>query len=53
MCQVLGVTKSGYYAWKREKSQQKIRKEILTAKVMRTHLESRGIYMSAQKLQRC
>lgn len=47
MCQVLGVAKSGYYAWKkREKSQQKIRKEKLTAKIKRTYLESRCVYGS-------
>ncbi|WP_339229761.1 IS3 family transposase [Aeribacillus sp. FSL K6-2833] len=39
--------KSGYYAWKkREKSQQKKRKEKLTAKIKRAHLESRGLYGS-------
>jgi putative transposase len=47
MCQVLGVAKSGYYAWKkREKSQQKKRKEKLAAKIKRAHLESRGLYGS-------
>jgi putative transposase len=31
MCQVLGVSKSGYYAWlKRPKSNQKEKKEQLT-----------------------
>jgi putative transposase len=45
MCKVLGVSKSGYYAWeKREMSQQKIRKGKLTAKIKRAHLESRGVY---------
>jgi putative transposase len=34
MCDVLGVSKSGYYVWKkRPKSQQKIRKEKLTPKL--------------------
>jgi transposase InsO family protein len=47
MCSVLGVSKSGFYAWrKRPKSQQKIRREKLTAQVKRAHVESRGIYES-------
>lgn len=47
MCQVLGVTKSGYYDWrKRSKSEQKKRKEKLTREVKRVYVESKGRYGS-------
>lgn len=47
MCQVLGVSKSGYYSWRnREKSPQKKRHESLVRHVKRAHLESRLIYGS-------
>lgn len=47
MCEVLGVSKSGYYAWRnRPKSKQKERKEKLTAQIKRIHLESRKNYGS-------
>lgn len=47
MCQVLGVSKSGFYAWKmRSKSKQKARKEKLTAEIKKAHMESRKIYGS-------
>lgn len=47
MCQVLGVSKSGYYNWRaREKSPQKERHESLVRHVKRVHLESRKIYGS-------
>lgn len=47
MCEVLGVSKSGYYAWlNRPKSKQKERKEKLTGQVKRVHLESRKNYGS-------
>lgn len=47
MCEVLGVSKSGYYAWKdRPKSNQKKRREKLTILVSRAHLESRQNYGS-------
>jgi transposase InsO family protein len=47
MCQVLGVSKSGYYAWlKRPKSDQRKRREKLTARIKRVHLESRQTYGS-------
>ncbi|MGM0939898.1 MAG: IS3 family transposase [Bacillota bacterium] len=47
MCLVLGVSKSGYYAWlRRPKSEQKKRRETLTAQVKRVHLESRENYGS-------
>ena len=45
MCQVLGVSKSGYYIWlKRPTSMQKQKKDKLTAKIKRIHVQSRGIY---------
>jgi putative transposase len=47
MCEVLGVSKSGYYAWRnRPKSNQKIRREKLMVQVKRAHLESRETYGS-------
>ncbi|WP_181351270.1 IS3 family transposase [Thalassobacillus sp. CUG 92003] len=47
MCHVLVVSKSGYYAWlARPKSAQKKRRENLTAKIKRVHLESRENYGS-------
>lgn len=47
MCDVLGVSKSGYYVWKkRPKSQQKIRKEKLTAQIKHEYLDSRKNYGS-------
>jgi transposase InsO family protein len=47
MCEVLGVSKSGYYVWqKRPKSQQKIRKEKLTAQIKHEYLDSRKNYGS-------
>lgn len=47
MCEVLGVSKSGYYAWRdRPKSNQKKRKEKLTILVSRAYLESRQNYGS-------
>ena len=47
MCKVLGVAKSGYYAWlNRPKSKQKQRKEKLTGQIKRVHLASRRNYGS-------
>lgn len=47
MCKVLGVSKSGYYAWlKRPKSKQHERKEKLTGQIKRVYLESRRNYGS-------
>ncbi|WP_259458015.1 IS3 family transposase [Salipaludibacillus neizhouensis] len=47
MCQVLGVSKSGYYAWlKRPKSNQKKKREKLTSRIKKIHLESRNTYGS-------
>ncbi len=52
MCQVLGVSKSGYYAWRnRSKSKQKIRKEKLTAEIKKAHMESGKIYGSPKITQ--
>nr|WP_273848256.1 IS3 family transposase [Halalkalibacter alkalisediminis] len=52
MCDVLGVSKSGYYEWKkRPKSQQKIRKEKLTAQIKREYLDSRKNYGSPKITQ--
>ncbi len=52
MCQVLDVSKSGYYAWlKRMPSKQKVRKLKLTAKITRIHVESRKIYGSPKSTQ--
>lgn len=47
MCQVLDVSKSGYYSWlKRKPSKQRLRKAKLAAKIIRIHIESRKIYGS-------
>ncbi len=47
MCQVLGISKSGYYMWlKRPTSIRKKAKANLTAKIKRIHIQSRGIYSS-------
>lgn len=47
MCQVLGVTKSGYYDWrKRPKSDQRKRKEVLTKEIKRVYFQTGGIYGS-------
>lgn len=47
MCEVLGVSKSGYYAWRnRSECNQKIRRRKLTAQVKRAYMESRGLYGS-------
>nr|WP_218775563.1 hypothetical protein [Oceanobacillus senegalensis] len=47
MCEVLGVSKSGYYEWRdRPQSDQKKRKEKLTAQVKRIFFESQRRYGS-------
>ncbi|NPC93066.1 IS3 family transposase [Bacillus sp. WMMC1349] len=47
MCEVLGVWKSGYYDWRnRDKSEQKKRREKLTAEVKRVYMESKRRYGS-------
>jgi putative transposase len=45
MCRVLGVSTSGYYAWrKREPSQRAREDEMLTNEIRRIHARSRGTY---------
>ncbi|MHB8998249.1 MAG: IS3 family transposase, partial [Thermoanaerobaculia bacterium] len=45
MCRVLGVSTSGYYAWRsREKSERARRDEALTQKIVQAHHASRGTY---------
>jgi len=52
MCQVLGVTTSGYYHWrKRPKSEQKKKKEALTREVKRVYVESKERYGSPKIIQ--
>ncbi|MEK4179472.1 IS3 family transposase [Aeribacillus sp. FSL K6-1121] len=52
MCQVFGVSRSGYYDWlKRAKSKQKERKEQLTQQIRNEYLKSRKIYGSPKITQ--
>jgi putative transposase len=45
MCRVLGVSTSGYYAWRsREKSQRREADEALSERIERIHRESRRTY---------
>ncbi|MEW4072402.1 IS3 family transposase [Bacillus thuringiensis] len=47
MCQVFGVSRSGYYAWlKRPISSQKSRKEQLLKQIRNEYLQSNQIYGS-------
>ena len=47
MCRVLGVSSSGYYAWRgRPKSERQERREELLNEIKQVHAESRGIYGS-------
>lgn len=47
MCEVLGVSRSGYNAWvKRPESQQKKRQEALKKQIKKIHIESRETYGS-------
>jgi len=47
MCQVLEVSRSGYYSWRKsEKSRRAGENEELTAKIKRKHDQSRGTYGS-------
>lgn len=47
MCQVLGVSKGGYYEWRdRPQTQQKKRKEKLTAQIKRIFIQSKRRYGS-------
>jgi len=49
MCNVLGVSKSGYYKWlKRPKSERQKRHEKLTQDVLQTHLEFNQRYGSVK-----
>jgi len=46
-CEVLGVSRSGYYAWRdRPASARERRREELTRKVKAAHQENRGVYGS-------
>ncbi|MCQ5364523.1 hypothetical protein NOW01_05830 [Anoxybacillus salavatliensis] len=52
MCEVLGVSRSGYYAWaKRPERQQKKRQEALKKQIKKIHTESRETYGSPKILQ--
>jgi len=45
MCQLLGVSSSGYYAWKkRQPSQRSETDAALTAEIRAAHAASRGTY---------
>ena len=45
MCRVLGISRSGYYAWRdREPSTRAKKDEQLKTKIRRFHVESRGTY---------
>lgn len=45
MCRVLGITKSGYFAWRgRPKSTRKTRDAELKAATLRVHARSKGRY---------
>jgi putative transposase len=45
MCERLGVTRQGFYAWrKRPPSQRRIEDVAYTAVIRRIHTESRGTY---------
>lgn len=51
LCRMLGVSKSGYYAWtKREMSAHKLRDAILRATIVSVHRDSRGTYGSPRVL---
>ena len=45
MCQVLGVSPSGYYAWRRRVLSQRARRDAeLLEQIKAVHAKSRGIY---------
>ena len=47
LCQVLGVSESGYYAWrKREPSQRQMENERLTEHIAQAFQRGRGVYGS-------
>ena len=52
MCRVLGVSRSGYYAWcARDESPRSERDRTLRHRIQQVHLESRGVY-GARKVHR-
>jgi len=47
MCRVLGVTRSGYYGWKRRGQSRRVRRdEVLLEKIKESHCRSNGRYGS-------
>ena len=45
MCRVLGVSPSGYYAWRKRPLSARARADVeLTAQIQAIHRESRGTY---------
>jgi len=51
MCEQLGVSTSGYYAWKHRGPSQRARQDdVLVAEIKQVHLESRGTYGSPRVL---
>ena len=45
MCRVLGVSPSGYYAWRHRKPSRRAREaEALTKKIRKIHKRSQGTY---------
>ena len=47
MCQVLTVSRSGYYAWhKRPASTSQVRREALMVRIRQMHAQTRGVYGS-------
>ena len=47
MCELLGVTRSGFYAWcKRQPSQRQQEDQALLERVCQIHADSRGFYGS-------
>jgi putative transposase len=47
MCRVLGVSRSGYYAWRKRPPSKRDQKDaMLTEKIRQIHEKSRGTYGS-------
>ena len=45
MCQMLKVSRSGYYAWKNRPESQRIKTDhILRPKIRQIHAQSKGVY---------
>ena len=45
MCRILGVSRSGYYAWRERPPSKRVRAdEALTERISRAHRNSRGTY---------